>query len=412
MKILVITAAFPPIRAGESDHAFQLCQRIAEKGLDVHVVTTRGCGGVEEAPFKLYPVMEKWSWADGARLCRFVIRHKPASVLLIYSGWLYNNEPMITFAPTFIKRLNGNRPFVTQMEIDLASGYSTLYKRMARKFAQYAWGPRGVDYGFGTLLRDSDRVIALSRAHLERFAVNCPSIGDKSIVIPPPPLLQIAPSDNGQTREIGRLKLGVTQRDFLLAFFGYVDHNKGIDTLFKALKLVRNHHDNVRLVMIGGGRGTAKRTQTQALIKVDQYEDQLQDLPRRLGIAEAVIWLPGYSSDSDEASLFLRAADACVLPFNEGVTMNRSTLAAAVSHELPVITTQAGKVESPLAHGENVLLCPVKDPAALADSIMDLMRNHALRQKLSQGARRLASESFSWDRAVEQTISSLQIQSN
>ena len=408
----MITAAFPPVRAGESDHAFQLCRRIAERGIDVHVVTTKGCGVAAEVPFNFYPVMEKWSWADGTRLCRLVMRHQPAAVLLIYSGWLYNDEPMITFAPTFIKRLNGNRPFVTQMEIDLPSGCSTLYKRMARKLAQYAWGPQGVEYGFGTLLRDSDRVIALSRAHLDRFTVNSHSIEGKSIVIPPPPLLQITPNNDGQSREVGRLKLGLTQRDFLLAFFGYVDRNKGIDTLFKALQLVRKHYDNVRLVMIGGGRGTAERTQTQTLIKVDQYEDQLEDMPAILGIAEAVIWLPGYSPDSDEASLFLRAADACVLPFNEGVTMNRSTLAAAVAHELPVITTQAGKVESPLAHGENVLLCQAKDPVALADSIMDLMRNPALRQKLSQGSRQLASESFSWDRAVEQTISSLQIQSN
>jgi glycosyltransferase involved in cell wall biosynthesis len=386
----------------------QLCRRIAERGIDVHVITTQGCSIAVGAPMQVYPIMKRWSWVDGMRLCRFVSRHQPAAVLLIYSGWIYNDEPMITFAPTFIKRLNGNRPFVTQMEIELISPWGTLPKRVGRKLAHYAAGRAGVDYGFGTLLRDSDTVIALSQAHLEHFASSYPLVAKKSIVIPPPPLLQIAPARNGQTREQGRRKLGVSPSDFLLAFFGYADNNKGIDTLFQALHLVRAHHDQVRLVMIGGGRGTAERTQTQELARVGRYEDELHQLPRQLGIEDAVTWLPGYSWDSDEASMFLRAADACVLPFHQGVTMNRSTLAAAASHELPVVTTQAGPVESPLVDGENLLLCPARNPRALAEAITALIHSPDLRKKLALGASRLALRWFSWDRAVAETVGSLQ----
>ena len=41
MKTLVISAAFPPLRAGEADHTYHVCQHLADRGAHVHVLTTR-----------------------------------------------------------------------------------------------------------------------------------------------------------------------------------------------------------------------------------------------------------------------------------------------------------------------------------------------------------------------------------
>jgi hypothetical protein len=41
MKVLIISAAFPPMQAGEADHALHLCQHLAARGLDTHVLTTK-----------------------------------------------------------------------------------------------------------------------------------------------------------------------------------------------------------------------------------------------------------------------------------------------------------------------------------------------------------------------------------
>ena len=105
--------------------------------------------------------------------------------------------------------------------------------------------------------------------------------------------------------------------------------------------------------------------------------------------------------------MYLYSADACVLPFNDGVTLNRSTLGAAASHGLPIVTTKGMFLESPFIHQQNMLLCPPQDPRALALAIDSLMNSSALCQRLHRGALALAHEWYSWDKAVERTIEAL-----
>jgi glycosyltransferase involved in cell wall biosynthesis len=64
-----------------------------------------------------------------------------------------------------------------------------------------------------------------------------------------------------------------------------------------------------------------------------------------------------------------------------------------------------GKLSSPpFTAQENVLLCPPKDPKALAAAIDSLISRPELRQRLRTGALELAHEWLSWDKAVKRTI--------
>jgi glycosyltransferase involved in cell wall biosynthesis len=289
MKLLVISAAFPPVRAGEADHAMHLCRHLAEHGFDVHVLTTKRERLNETHPFTLHPIM-------------------PA---------LSKQFP----------RLNGT----------------------------------------GT-------------------------------VIPPPPLLRIFPEQNGSAHRIGRQKLGVMPTDFLIAYYGYIYEGKGIETLLEALHIINREGSNTRLVIIGGNIGENHGS---------SYLDKIHQLSNRLGIAQKIIWTGEYASDSDRPSLYFRAADACVFPFVSGVTLNRSSVAAAAAHGLPIVTTRGEILESPFVDGENVFLCPPRDPQSIAAALESLITNPALRQKLSTGALKLAAQYFSWQSALERTIQAL-----
>jgi glycosyltransferase involved in cell wall biosynthesis len=404
MKVLFISAAFPPMRAGEADHALQLCLRLAERGETLHVLTTKGSLDGRRFPFTVHPLMKDWSWTEVLRLARFVKRCRPDAITLLYSGWIYNDHPMITFAPTVAKWLCPSVPFVTMLAIEEGSNWRSLPSRAIRKAVQFWAGSKTVDYVFGTLLRDSDSVIAWSEHHLARFSERSPAISRKGLVIPPPPLMRMCSEDNGVTRKRGRAQLNVKDNEFLLAFFGYIDRNKGIETLFKAIQLVNGNGYNVRLVMIGGGRGLAQTSSNQRARTVLAYEQEMLRYPEQLGIASKVTWLNGYDSDSHEGSLYLHAADACVLPFDQGVTLNRSSFAAAAAHGLPIISTRGEKLESAFKDQENVFLCPPRDAQALAMAIQSLMRDPALEQQLRKGAAQLADEWFSWERAIDRTI--------
>ena len=407
MKVLIISAAFPPMRAGDAEHALQLCMHLASRGEEVHLVTTKGHSAPEPVSFHVHAAMKSWSWSDAPTLINVLRKIQPDVVLLIYSAWMYQSHPMITFAPTIVKRVLGKVPFVTQLEIiKEENAQQSLTTRAIRKFVNYGVSSVGVDYWMGTLYRDSDRLIVLSEHHLSQLSVLMPDVASKTEVIPPPPLIPMC-ADAQTARAQGRARLALDQDHFLLAYFGYIDITKGVETLLQAIKLVTTQAGNVRLVMIGGGRGTTKTTLDQRGKFIVSYERNMMLLSERLGIADKVTWLQGYSSGSLEASMYLYAADVCVLPFDRGVILSRSSLGAAAAHGLPIITTRGEHLESPFQDRKNIFLCPPKDPEELAAAISSIMKNPKLRQDLSNGACQLAEDWFSWDKAMARTIGAL-----
>ncbi len=407
MKLLIISAAFPPFRAGESDHALQLCRHLTQRGVDVHLLTRRMEIPTNSHAFKLYPHIRSWTWSDLPSVASFLWRSAPDATLLLYSGWIYDDHPMITFLPTFSKRIRPGIPFVTQFESMEESYPTSIPTRAVRKAVKHWVRPRHVDYSFGTLLRDSDSIITLSHHHLNHLTQLLPTVTSKCVVIPPPPLIRICRDNDGISRQRGRDTLGVKPHEFLIAYFGYVDPTKGVETLLKAIQVVTDQGRDVRLVMVGGGREYSISSRGNRSEVIANYQQSLRDLIIQLGITDKVIWTRGYESDSDEASRYLCAADACVLPYDKGITLNRSSFAAAAAHGLPIITTKGEILETPFIDQRNILLCPPKDPKALAMAIDSLISSPELLQDLRTGALELAREWFSWDKAVALTITTL-----
>ena len=351
--------------------------------------------------------MDRWDWRELPRLLRAVKQCRPDAVLLMYSGWIYRDHPMITFLPTLVRRIMPGVVFVTQFETDDGKAERSWGSALARKVMKLWVRERDVDYVFGTLMRDSHRLVFLSEHHWRDFTQLAPVAASKGALIPPPPLLRMSPADPG-VRARTRRALGVRENDFLFAFFGYVDRNKGLETLFAALSTVRQSRPNVRLVMVGGGRGTAQAAATALGAQVTRYEERLQAAPTSAGIDDAVIWVPGYLPDTDAGSRYLRAADAAILPFDSGVTLNRSSVAACAAHALPIITTRGSRLERAFETLDAVLLCAPKSVQALADAALRVVDDGQLRERLSRGSARLVDEWYSWERAVEKTVAALQ----
>src|SRR5688572_27666407 len=115
MKILII-GAFPPRKAAEADHTFYLSEQLADRGLDVHVLTTEGSISARHPRVRVYPIIKYWSWSDLPRLKRMITQCAPDGVLLVYTRGVYDGHPMITFSPTVCKALLPHVSFVTLFE--------------------------------------------------------------------------------------------------------------------------------------------------------------------------------------------------------------------------------------------------------------------------------------------------------
>lgn len=422
MKILII-GAFPPRKAAEADHAFYLSEHLADHGSDVHVLTAKGSILARHPKVRVYPIMKNWSWSDLPRLRRMITHCSPDAVLLVYTRGVYDGHPMITFCPTVCKALLPRVPFVTLFEdapsVPTAAARSPLMVRALRKgialgktllrrppivvstvrMGMALWaGSENLDYRYGTLLRDSDRVIVVSERARAGLTARFAGFNDKSVLIPAPPLLRMRPENNGAARQRWRELLGVKPADLLLAYFGYVYPGKGVETLFKAFKMVSAQRNNVRLIMVGGDIDLRNNS---------AYIREIHLMPKEMGIDDKIQWTGGYAWDSDQASGYLRTADVCVLPFDSGVSLHNSSFAAAAVHGLPTVTTRGETLEQPFIHKKNVFLCPPQDPEAMALAMETLIDNSEIRQDLRLGVLKFAEEWYSWERATERTIATM-----
>jgi glycosyltransferase involved in cell wall biosynthesis len=403
MKLLIITREFPPIKTGDAAHAFHLAERMAKVGVEVHVLTSVIKDVVQHPSFSVSPVMHRWSWR-GLPTLRNVLRTiAPDAILQLYIGRSHGDHPMLTFIPSIARALLPSVRFVTQFENPGISFRSfTRWARAGRKAMAWWVNPVDVSYFFGTLFRDSDHIIALCGPHRKTLSAEYPQLIEKCSVIPPPPLMRICDAEKEKARARGRHRLGIPEDVFLFGFYGYVMPTKGLEFLLSAFRNIALHHEKARLVIIGGPAIDPNNPTMSNMC--GSYFQSLQQLARRLAIHDRVVWTGHCDPTNDEASSYLYASDACLLPFKHGVQLNNSSLAAVVSHELPTVTTRGEIVESPLVDRENVLLCDPDNEKDLTDAMEALINCPELYTRIREGAQKLAYECFSWDKTVERTI--------
>lgn len=91
------------------------------------------------------------------------------------------------------------------------------------------------------------------------------------------------------------------------------------------------------------------------------------------------------------------AADVFVLPsFHEGYGM---ALAEAMAHGLPILATRAGAIPATVPESAGILVAP-GDAGALAQALLRVIEQPALRQRLAEGAASVGAALPDWDAAV------------
>ena len=395
MRVLVVSGAYPPHRSGEATNAFYLAQHLADRDVDVDVLTSQGAAAHAHRRITLHPVMQTWSWGEMPRLARVLTRCRPDAVLLVYIGWIYRYQFMVTFLPSLARKLLPGVPVVTRFENAMGADprHTGLVARGLRKLMAGVVGPGDVDYSYGTLLRDSHGIIVLSERHRSILSEVFPESRGKSVLIPPAPNMRVSTVP----REAGRRRLGVEDDAFVITYIGYLHEGKGLESLLQAFAAVKTRRPQARLVMMGGAIDPMSGNAVS-------YVETLHALATSLGIARHVTWTGAYSWDSEDTSMLLRASDVCVLPFRQGVHLNNSSFASVAAHGIPIITTRGEFFEEQFVHDDNVYLCPPDSPPALEEALEKVMSDPALRARLRSGIARLADEWFSWERLVDRTL--------
>ena len=161
---------------------------------------------------------------------------------------------------------------------------------------------------------------------------------------------------------------------------------KGHDVLLRAVPHVLRSFPDAKFVLVGSGWGPQG-------VDLD-YEHQLHELARSLGVAHAVLF-PGERRDVPDTLAMFDVSVQCSLTDNLAGTVESLLMARAM-----VVSDIEGFADT-VQHEETGLVVPVDDPVALADGIVRLLADRALGQRLGENGRRRMLERFTLARTVD-----------
>ncbi len=179
-----------------------------------------------------------------------------------------------------------------------------------------------------------------------------------------------------------RSKYGID--DEIFAYIGRIHKTKGIDLLIKALKLVLNKFDNVKLVLAGKGD--------------PKYINNLKKLINKLGLNKSVIFI-GYVDESDKIAL-IDASRAIVLPTRhegESYPLIANETAARLK---PLIATGVGSIPK---LGMEHLLVTELNSVSIANAMMRLLNNDEYKEYVER-AQRVRDRLLRWSDVAKLTI--------
>ena len=153
--------------------------------------------------------------------------------------------------------------------------------------------------------------------------------------------------------------------------------------LLKGFNKVVQTYPNVKLLLIGD------------VFKGDeQVAKELEDYVRENGLQEKVVFL-GYRSDIPE---LLSVMDVfCLTSYKEGLPIS---VMEAMAAGLPVVGTDVEGIRDVIIPGQFGLLVESGNADKLADALLLLLADEAMRHRMGQEAKRLACSRYSVDRVV------------
>jgi glycosyltransferase involved in cell wall biosynthesis len=239
----------------------------------------------------------------------------------------------------------------------------------------------------GWLSRLDDRIIVVSE-HVGRYMVEVGRVPAEKIrrVYYGISLDRPISLAEAQVREIRR-ELGLPREGPFLFCAGRLDPQKGHLVLFEAMREVVRRVPAARLVVAGAPQQASP-----------EYVAELRAMAMSPELREAILLI----GERRDVPRLMAACDLFVLAsFWEGLGL---VFLEAMAAAKPVVATRVSAVPEVVIDGETGLLVPPGDPAALADALVQLCQDAALRRRLGLAGYRRVREYFSADRMVEETL--------
>ena len=167
-----------------------------------------------------------------------------------------------------------------------------------------------------------------------------------------------------------------------LLFFGRIWGYKGLKYLIEAEPLITQAVPDVRIIIAGQGEPFEKYR--QSMVNPDRFEVHDRFIP------------------NNEVAVFFQQASLIILPYIEASQSGVVPIAYAFGK--PVVATKIGGLPDVVQDGQTGLLVPPADTKSLAQAIILLLKDSALRKQMGCNARHFSETVLSWDKVAEMTL--------
>ena len=181
--------------------------------------------------------------------------------------------------------------------------------------------------------------------------------------------------DKKQARSI----LGLKDKHIIL-FFGIIRAYKGLDTLLKAISILKNTMKDFHLIIVG-----------ECYENLDKYNEIIY----KLGISEFITWYNEYIPDNDITKYF-SAADIVTLPYRSASQSGIAQI--AYNYDLPVIITNVGGLPEVVQEGKSGFIIEPENPKELSN-ILEKKLNKKQLETMSNYIKEYKNH-FSWKKFI------------
>jgi glycosyltransferase involved in cell wall biosynthesis len=218
----------------------------------------------------------------------------------------------------------------------------------------------------------------MKRELIEQFGVP----GEKISIIPFG--INNAVPHTDLSRQQARHRLGISENDRTILFFGNIAPYKGLEYLIEAFRLIMMKDERYRLIIAGNPKNCADYW--------NRIEDSLDRHPNRDRIVRKISFIP-----DAETELYFKGADVSVLPYRH--IFQSGVLSLSYSFGLPVVASDVGTLCEDIIEGKTGFMCKPENPVDLAIVIEKYFASELFHDlaRQRQHIRDYARQRYSWD---------------
>jgi alpha-maltose-1-phosphate synthase len=169
------------------------------------------------------------------------------------------------------------------------------------------------------------------------------------------------------------------EEPFSILFFGRIEAYKGLTYLIQAVPLIADKIPNVKVIIAGSGDFVERKLiENSSFFEIHNY----------------------FINDRDVGKYFQRAS-IVALPYIE--CTQTGIIPIAYAFKKPVVVTNVGSIPEVVDEGVTGYVVPPKDPKAIADAIVKILKDDKLKMEMGENAYKKMKEELSWDIVAEKT---------